>query len=170
MEKKSGYSRPFGKRGEHLVLIQLALVILFISLPAWPDLRDTTLFSQLELLRRAALAIGMISGTILGIGGSIGIRRYLTPFPYPVDSNRLVDTGVYALVRHPLYTAQLLVATGWSIHEISLSHLLVAIVATIFFHFKASKEEAWLTEKHPEYREYARKVGKFLPGTGKKKQ
>lgn len=169
MEKRTEKPEGLWQRGEHLVIVQMALVVLFLTVPVWPDLRDTALFSQLALLRKTALAIGIICGMILGIGGSIGIRRYLTPLPYPVESNRLVDTGVYALVRHPLYTAQLLFATGWVIHEISLTHLLVAVVAALFFNYKASQEEAWLTEKHPEYRDYARRVGKFVPGTGKKR-
>jgi protein-S-isoprenylcysteine O-methyltransferase Ste14 len=54
--------------------------------------------------------------------------------------------------------------------SLSLSHLLVTLVATLFFNFKASKEESWLTERHPEYREYARRVGKFVPGLGKLKK
>jgi protein-S-isoprenylcysteine O-methyltransferase Ste14 len=32
-----------------------------------------------------------------------------------------------------------------------------------FFDYKAGKEEAWLTQRHPEYADYARRVHKFVP-------
>ena len=163
MKNESANSRRFGAHGEHLVLIQLALVVLFILAPVWPDLRSGELYRQLTLVRWSALVIGLALGAILGFGGSFTIRRYLTPLPYPVEHNKLVDTGVYGLMRHPLYTAQLLAALGWTIYAMSLSHLLVTALALAFFNHKASKEEDWLTERHPEYREYAAKVGKFAP-------
>jgi protein-S-isoprenylcysteine O-methyltransferase Ste14 len=170
MEKENNKPGGFGRRGEHLVVIQFALVALFVLIPQWPDLRGGELWRQLALLRWSALVIGMLAGAALLIGGVIGLRKNLTPLPYPVESNRLVETGVYALVRHPLYSAQLFAAAGWSIFALSLSHLLVTIAAFIFFSHKASKEEAWLTERHPEYRDYAAKVGRFVPGVGKKQR
>jgi len=170
MEKEYGKSKPFGAKGEHLVVIQIALVALYFFTPVWPDLRGGELWRQFAILRWGALVAGLLSGAVLGIGGSLNIRRYLTPLPYPVDHSKLVDTGVYALVRHPLYSAQLLAAAGWAVFSLSLSHLLVTALALAFFNYKASKEEAWLTERHPEYRNYAAKVGKFAPGLGKLKK
>ncbi|MBN1929913.1 MAG: isoprenylcysteine carboxylmethyltransferase family protein [Chlorobiaceae bacterium] len=159
-----------GTRGELLVVIQMALVALFFFTPEWPDFRNGELYRQLAVLRWGSLVAGMIIAAILGIGGSLTIRRYLTPLPYPVDHSKLVDTGVYAYVRHPLYSSQLFAAAGWAVFSLSLSHLLVTIVAALFFNYKASKEEAWLTERHPEYRDYAARVGKFVPGVGKLKK
>lgn len=169
MEKPPDTSKRFGRRGEYLVVIQMVLVALYIFIPAWPDLRSGDLYQQLALLRWSALLIGIVVGAILGIGGSLNIRKYLTPLPYPVDNNQLVDSGVYALVRHPLYSAQLFAAAGWAIFSLSLTHLIVTLVALIFFNYKASKEEAWLMERHPEYRKYASRVGKFVPGFGRLK-
>lgn len=169
MEKRSQKHERFGAKGELLVVIQMALVALYLFIPDWPVLRQEKLWQHLTMLRWIALLFGMAAGAILGIGGSIGIRKYLTPLPYPVKHNQLVDKGVYSLVRHPLYSAQLVAAVGWSFFSLSLTHLFVTIAAALFFNFKASKEEAWLAECHPEYREYARRVGKFIPGLGRKK-
>ncbi|UWX58094.1 isoprenylcysteine carboxylmethyltransferase family protein [Chlorobaculum sp. MV4-Y] len=170
MERPLDTSKRFGARGEYLVVIQIVLAALYIFIPAWPDLRNGDLYQRLTLLRWCVLAIGIIVGAILGIGGSLTIHRYLTPLPYPVDHSKLVDTGVYAWVRHPLYSAQLFAAAGWAVFSLSLSHLLVTALGLAFFNYKASKEEAWLTERHPEYRDYAAKVGKFAPGLGRLKK
>ncbi|WP_164927067.1 methyltransferase family protein [Chlorobaculum tepidum] len=169
MEKESGKSKRFGQRGEHLVIIQMALVAIYFFTPAWPDLRSGELYRHLALVRWIGLVAGMAGGAVFGIGGSLNIRKYLTPLPYPVEHSRLVDTGVYALVRHPLYSSQLFAAAGWTIFSLSLTHLIVTLVALIFFNYKASKEEAWLMERHPEYRKYASRVGKFVPGFGRLK-
>ena len=40
-----------------------------------------------------------------GLAGVVSLGRNLTPFPKPSASTRLVKTGIYALMRHPLYTA-----------------------------------------------------------------
>jgi protein-S-isoprenylcysteine O-methyltransferase Ste14 len=170
MEKASTNSKRIGARGEFLVVIQMALVAIYFFTPVWPDLRSGELYRHLMLVRWISLIAGMLGGAVFGIGGSLTIRKYLTPLPYPVDHNQLVDTGVYAWVRHPLYSSQLLAAGGWALFSLSFSHLLVTIVAALFFNYKAGKEEAWLTERHPEYRSYAAKVGKFVPGVGKFKQ
>jgi protein-S-isoprenylcysteine O-methyltransferase Ste14 len=170
MEEELKRSKRFGAKGELLVVIQIALVALFVLIPVWPDFSDCDLYRQLTLLRWSSLVTGMLAGAMLVIGGVTGIRRYLTPLPYPVENNRLVDTGVYALVRHPLYSAQLLATASWTIYTLSLSHLIVTIASYIFFSHKASKEEAWLTERHPEYRDYASRVGKFVPGVERLKE
>lgn len=154
---------PKGSRGEYLVALQFLLLAAFILAPVWPDLGETALFGDSSPLRWPVLALFWVTALALGGFGSHHIREFLTPLPYPVDHNRLVTTGVYGLVRHPLYSSQLFAAFGWAVFSLSLSHMVLFVVAFLFFNYKASKEEAWLTEKHPEYITYARKVKKFIP-------
>jgi hypothetical protein len=61
-----------------------------------------------------------------GALGSVHIREYLTPLPYPVDHSQLVQHGVYAIVRHPLYASLLFAGAAWTVYNLSLSHLLAA--------------------------------------------
>src|SRR5262245_3362391 len=76
----------------------------------------------------------------------------------------LVTTGPYRYIRHPIYTAvTLLVAAGvaanLSWQSCGLLALLVAsVLARIFF------EEAFVTRRYPEYREYAQRTWRMLPG------
>lgn len=154
---------PPGKRGEHLVVMQFLLMAAFILTPVLPDQSATELFANTLLLRWALLIICWSAAILLGGLGSHHIKEFLSPLPYPVDHNRLVTTGVYGMVRHPLYSSQLFAALGWSVFSISLSHLLLLVVAILFFSYKASKEERWLTQMHPEYADYAKKVKTFIP-------
>ncbi len=150
-------------RGVHLAAIQFLLVGAFVLSPEWrphplPEPAAANLIPRLVLLKLCG-----IMAMVLGALGSFKIRKYLTPLPYPVEHNRLVTTGIYGLVRHPLYASQLLAAFGWICYTFSLSHLLLLAAAFLFFSFKAGKEERWLTERHPEYSDYARRVKKFIP-------
>jgi len=154
---------PQKGKGAYLVVLQVMLMCGFIILPVRPQLAGTELFEALGIVRWMALALFSGCALILGALGSFAIRNYLTPLPYPVENNRLVTTGIYSIVRHPLYSALLLAASGWSVFSLSLSHLLLTGIALLFFNFKASKEEKWLTGIHPEYTAYTRQVKKFIP-------
>ncbi len=156
--------RPgLGRRGEMLVAIQFALMIIFAITPVWHPGLSPALFADLLPLRLILAFPFALAALLLGALGSHHIRAYLTPLPYPVEHNQLVRHGVYGLVRHPLYTSLLSAALAWTLYSISLSHLLLLIIGFFFFDFKARKEEAWLTERHPVYPDYAARVSKFIP-------
>jgi protein-S-isoprenylcysteine O-methyltransferase Ste14 len=159
----AGSSFLHGKRGEYLVVLQFILFFGFIFTPTWSPLVSAAALESLAPLRWTTLVLCWVVAAALGGLGSIHIRDYLTPLPYPVDHSQLVKHGVYAWVRHPLYSSQLFAAAGWVIFTLSLSHLAILVVGFLFFDYKARKEETWLTERHPEYAEYARTVRKFIP-------
>jgi protein-S-isoprenylcysteine O-methyltransferase Ste14 len=156
--------RPgLGRRGEMLVALQFALMIIFIVAPVWHPGLSPGLLADLWLVRLLLAVPFAAAAVILGAMGSHHLRHYLTPLPYPVEDSRLVQHGVYAIVRHPLYSSLLSAALAWTLYSLSLTHLLLLIVGFLFFDLKARKEETWLTERHPEYRDYARRVSKFVP-------
>jgi protein-S-isoprenylcysteine O-methyltransferase Ste14 len=159
---QTGKVRP-GRRGEYLVVIQFVLMFAFILVPAWNPWVTPETAAGLAPARWALGLGGAGVALLLGGLGVFNIRAYLTPLPYPVDHSRLVRHGVYSIVRHPLYSSQLFAALGWVAFSLSLSHLALLAVGFVFFDFKASKEEGWLTERHPDYAEYARHVRKLIP-------
>jgi len=152
-----------GKRGEYLVLLQFVLFFGFVLAPDWNPYATDRLMDVLAPLRWGALVLFGAIALALGGLGILYIRDYLTPLPYPVDHSQLVQHGAYAWVRHPLYSSQLFAALGWTLYTLSLSHLVILVIGFIFFDYKAGKEEGWLTERHPAYPEYARRVKKLVP-------
>ncbi len=152
-----------GRRGELLVVIQFVLVFAFVLAPYWNPWAGPGLLDWTYALRLTALwVLGLAALAMAGLG-AIQIRGYLTPLPYPVDHSQLVTGGVYGLVRHPLYSSQLIAALGWTCYTLSLAHLAILALGFLFFDYKAGKEERWLTERHPEYADYARRVRKLVP-------
>lgn len=152
-----------GPRGEALVALQFALFFAFILAPPWNPWATPAVLDGTAAVRAAALLLLGAAALAMAGFGALQIRRYLTPLPYPVDHSQLVTGGVYALVRHPLYASLLCAALGWICYTLSLSHLALLVVGFMFFDYKATKEERWLTERHPDYPAYASRVRKLIP-------
>ena len=151
-----------GARGEWLVVVQVALIGLVFfgprtvaGQPWWPF-----------PFPRACLVVGsllMAAGAALMAAGLVWLGRGLTPLPHPKEGAALVQTGPFALVRHPMYTGGLVLALGWALCV--RSWLTVAYVGVLFafLDLKSRREERWLMEKFPAYVEYRRRVRKLVP-------
>jgi protein-S-isoprenylcysteine O-methyltransferase Ste14 len=98
-----------------------------------------------------------------GWAGTISLGRNLTPFPKPSASSRLVQTGIYGLIRHPLYTAVFCGSVGWALVWRSWPALLAALALAPLFDAKARVEERWLRQQFPEYAGYEQRVRRFVP-------
>lgn len=110
------------------------------------------------------LGIGLIGGgVVLAIRGTADLGRALTPLPHPRPGVGLVDTGVYALVRHPIYGGLILGALGWSLIQASLMAVGLSVVLAAFFTLKARREEVWLVEHYPDYPAYRERTRRFIP-------
>ena len=103
------------------------------------------------------------AGACFGIAGVIVLGRNRTPFPQPRPGSELVQRGIYARVRHPLYTSVMLASLGWALIWQSAAALAAAIVLIPFFHAKARREERWLCEMFPGYADYKKQVPRFIP-------
>jgi protein-S-isoprenylcysteine O-methyltransferase Ste14 len=151
-------------RGEYLVLLQGGLLTGFVILPVYqlPGLKIQS--TQLLALTWIVASILGLTALILIIKGLIDLGKNLTPLPYPIENGELVQTGIYGIVRHPLYSGLILAALGWTLFQMSISHLIASAILIIFFEIKANREEAWLTKKYPDYSEYSQRVKKLIPG------
>ncbi len=98
------------------------------------------------------LVVG-IAGLLLLVLGAYALGRSFTPFPRPHRTAQLRQGGIYRLVRHPVYGGVLVLALGWSLAEAPLGLVPTLLLAGLF-DLKATREEAWLVERYPEYAEY----------------
>jgi len=106
---------------------------------------------------------------LLAVGAWVGLAalrmhgRRLTPLPEPNPALGLLRTGVYARVRHPMYTGLLLSAFGLAIVAQKPLAIAAAVALTVFFNLKAREEERRLRRCYPDYADYQRATGRFLP-------
>jgi protein-S-isoprenylcysteine O-methyltransferase Ste14 len=102
-------------------------------------------------------------GAGCGLVGTAGLGRNLSPFPKPLPGGRLVQTGIYGVVRHPLYVAVFCLSLSWALLWGSWPALFVALTLAPFFDAKARREEHWLREQFSDYARYEQRVKRFIP-------
>ena len=115
------------------------------------------------ILQSCGIAIGLLACLIMTIA-AINLGANLTPLPCPKDNAVLIQTGFYQYVRHPIYFGVLLAAVAWLLIFPGIYILLYSICLFLLFGIKARREEVWLIERFPSYREYQTRVKKLIPG------
>lgn len=105
----------------------------------------------------------LLSGGLLVGRGLLDLGRNLTPVPRPRDDAQLVETGVYAYVRHPIYSGLLVGALGWGLLVASPVTLLLAVGLGVFFDLKSRREEVWLSGRYPGYAMYMARTRRLIP-------
>jgi protein-S-isoprenylcysteine O-methyltransferase Ste14 len=128
-------------RGEYYVALQMVLMFLVFVGP-----RFGAGVWQAPWSRITAAAGGLIAGVglVLCIAGMLRLgRRNLSPFPHPKHGAGLVEDGVYAVVRHPIYGGLSLAALGWALAWRSPVTLGLSILLFLFFDIKSRREEQW---------------------------
>ena len=146
-------------RGELYVLVQAILLIALFFGP-----KDV--FGLPDKLNQTLWWIGQIlfySGIVIAIWAAILLGPNLTPLPKPKPSGQLIQTGLYKLVRHPIYFGVILVSLGWAGIEQTIYTLVLAWILLIFFDLKSRQEERWLTHKFSEYVVYKQNTKKLIP-------
>lgn len=78
---------------------------------------------------------------------------------------RLVESGIYAWTRNPMYLGHVIYMTGVAVLFLSWFGAALALARAIWFHFRVRRDERGLAERFGEpYRAYARRVKRWLPG------
>jgi protein-S-isoprenylcysteine O-methyltransferase Ste14 len=72
----------------------------------------------------------------------------------PKEGAGLVTRGVYARLRHPIYTGIAVVIFGFVLRGITRAGLIVGVVALVYLWFKSRYEEKLLAARYPEYEAY----------------
>jgi protein-S-isoprenylcysteine O-methyltransferase Ste14 len=116
-----------------------------------------------ETFQAMAGAILFILGGAIGLAGVAVLGRSRTPYPQPRPDAVLIQRGIYAWIRHPLYTSVMLASLGWALIWQSGLALGAALLLIPFFDAKARREERWLAERFAEYGDYQRRVRRFVP-------
>jgi protein-S-isoprenylcysteine O-methyltransferase Ste14 len=104
---------------------------------------------------------------IILLVSAINLGRSLTANPVPLEKAQLKTTGMYSLVRHPIYLAIVLLAIGRVAISESFLVLLVGVLLVVLISIKARFEDHLLLKHYEGYAAYAAKVGRMIPGIGR---
>ncbi|MEA1940090.1 MAG: isoprenylcysteine carboxylmethyltransferase family protein [Candidatus Caldatribacteriota bacterium] len=169
MKKEKGHLRKSHQHrddltGEHAYSDMGQLIFLVIFLIVW--IVDSFVFKYSTFLTKyisnsIRIPIAMVILTISGLLAGIGLK---TVFGEKREKPYVITTGVFSVVRHPIYLASILFYLGCILFSLSIFSTLVWILIIIFYYFISRYEERLLSQKFgSEYNEYMTKVPMLLP-------
>jgi protein-S-isoprenylcysteine O-methyltransferase Ste14 len=120
-------------------------------------------FAFPDWLKFVGLFISVV-GIIISLAALLTLNKNLSPFPTPKQGAELIQSGIYKYIRHPIYSGILFFTLGFSIYSENTLRLLIFFTLLILFSFKAAYEEKLLLDKFPNYADYKKTTGMFLPG------
>jgi protein-S-isoprenylcysteine O-methyltransferase Ste14 len=143
-----------------LLMLMLFFVILGIDSFSFFVFEYSTIFAGLTLLPlRLFLAVATIA-----VCGYLLAKSHRAIFGKKNDQLRLVDSGVYGWVRHPMYLGTLMFCLAFLCVMPSLVALGVWLAFFIFFDRMATYEEKALIQiLGEEYLVYQKRVPKWFP-------
>ena len=169
--------RPWLQRrryATHGILLFVALFALLLGQALVAALAPESLpLAQADRRAHAALRLGvgallMLAGIVLlvtaqlqlGASWRIGIDEAAQP--------RLVTRGLYAFSRNPIFLALLVIVAGYMLLIPTLLSAALLAGGYIGTRRQIAAEEAYLVRTYgDQYRAYARRVGRLLPGIGR---
>jgi protein-S-isoprenylcysteine O-methyltransferase Ste14 len=160
------------RRALHRSVASIGVILLFVPLgdlaDRWPPLG--------VVLARLwpgpdGLQWSLFGLTMLGFAFCWWARRHLgrlwSGFVTLKEDHRVVDTGPYGLVRHPIYSGIMFAAFATALMRGSPAALVGASLITIGFSMTARIEEGFLREQlGGAYDAYSRRVGMLVPRIG----
>lgn len=139
-----------------LVAVQLSLLV---GLVWFPGERSWSVPSWLVAVAAAMIAIA----AVIALAGALRLGTGLTASPLPSATAQLRTTGVYACVRHPIYTGLLLGGAGVVLLGGRTSRVWVWFALLGLLWGKSLLEERKLAARFPGYREYAARTPRLVP-------
>ena len=147
-------------RGWLLVGVQFVLLLLLVVTPWRVSLAELSTTNPLVWIGGALILAGMA----VAVAGLTHLGSALSANPVPLPAAGLRTSGVYAVVRHPIYSGILLAAIGFTLAVGSWWQVLVTVVLTLFFTGKSRWEDAMLAEEYgTTWQAWASRTGAIVP-------
>jgi len=156
------FRRPgTGGQSRRDALIVYGLVVGFV---VWIVLMPLDV-KRFHWTRALTLPFNVLGGVLLLLAWVFMVRSFTdNPFLSPLvriqteRGHRVVTTGVYGLVRHPMYLAAVLMFVGAPLLTGSVAALIAGAVLTLLLAFRIVSEEQLLIVDLPGYDEYRDRV------------
>jgi protein-S-isoprenylcysteine O-methyltransferase Ste14 len=148
------------------LLYRVCIVAGFILITPWTSRRLLAVpLWNVGYAGANALAAVTLAGILFTWWARIHIGRLWSGSITRKEGHHVVDTGPYALVRHPIYTGLILALLATAAAQATANAVTGAVLISVGFWLKARAEERFLTAElgANAYSDYRRRVPMLLP-------
>jgi protein-S-isoprenylcysteine O-methyltransferase Ste14 len=174
LNSASAFTTYFAKKlGERAGRITCTVLRNVVGIPIWATgfilavRRESTSLFNSTFFTSLLASILLLVGAVIIIVGLVSIRIRAAA---PSVNDTLVADGVYAHVRHPLYSGMILELLGLFLSVPTLTVLMACLLGVIWVVIQARLEELDLVKRIPAYKDYMQRVPRFIPKLNHRKQ
>jgi protein-S-isoprenylcysteine O-methyltransferase Ste14 len=142
-------------------LSQLTFVYALVMLFMGRHELTLSLFHNLATLYLGAWI--SVAGIVLFIGAKTTLGHHYSHCSQMYMPKDIVMEGIYGHIRHPIYTANLIIIFGLFVATGDLFVLTLWCTMLGYYHRSARLEEVGLKHAFPTYTHYMERTGRFLP-------
>jgi protein-S-isoprenylcysteine O-methyltransferase Ste14 len=146
----------------------IGLVGYVVLLAAWLVFIPLDVFTLHVLPRPPGWVSGL--GLAMALAGNavaysaVWQNQFAAPTIHEQAGQEVIDSGIYGLIRHPLYAGNLMLFAGGALWLGSTAAALATVAQLAATLWRIRMEEAYLRERLPAYADYARRVrGRLIP-------
>ncbi|UCF60291.1 MAG: isoprenylcysteine carboxylmethyltransferase family protein [Anaerolineaceae bacterium] len=149
-------SRPHRHRFYRFIAFESLLALIILNVDSWFHDPFSPMHIVSWILLTASLLLAIHGFRLLRIAGS--------PKGDIEDTTRLITTGAYQYIRHPLYCSLLLLGVGVFLKRPTLldSSLLIILLISVYATAKVEERDNIIKFGH-EYQAYMEKTRMFIP-------
>jgi protein-S-isoprenylcysteine O-methyltransferase Ste14 len=143
-----------------LFVILLAFLILYSIYPPFMNLIH---FDFPIWLRWLGTLFAFI-GVVFWIYSQAMLDKYWSPQLQVQKEHKIITSGPYRVIRHPIYTAMFIWVIGLALFTANMAFALLALLTIIGLILRVPKEEKMMIEQFgDEYKKYMQITGRFFP-------
>ena len=155
--------RDAERRGEDVRKISYGYITMALFTLIGAPVEHSLFAREVTLVQQIVGGVLGLIGLLLGLLSFRALGRNFRVFAAPRRSGTLVTTGIYSLIRHPMYTGVVAGLAGYVIAWGAWFSIVPLILCAAFYVLKSIREEPLLMQKFPDYEEYRKRTWKFIP-------
>jgi protein-S-isoprenylcysteine O-methyltransferase Ste14 len=159
--------RPFrkGKQvvGRSVFAEWIVIVLLLVWFVPFADRRGLFVLSDADALRYLGLALTLVGGTVRMVALT-SLGKQFSGYVTLQEDHQLVQTGIYIVIRHPMYLGILLTMPGFALVFRSWLAVPIFLASAIFVALRIRQEEKLLAQSFgEEFVAYRQRTWRLLP-------
>ena len=155
-------TRPVGRQRAGLALLFLTALstVFFLS---YADRHAILTFAGIDYPRYLGLVL-YTGGNAVSIFALRALGKQYSGYVTLQDNHQLVDTGIYSIIRHPIYLRILMVSAGLPLLFRSWLFLPALLLGSLFAAYRIGREETLLAETFgKDYTNYCKRTRRLIP-------